>query len=217
MIDKKGFTLIELLAVITILGILMLVAIPAVSRTIENARKNTFITTAQTYVEAVRNSWAADEISCDDASGRKVASALPVDADYYVEFDTEAGATPASNNASALIGDGGKSSWGSAEVKGYVLIHVASVPASGGGYKKNTTGNLSDDDIQKTTLGTFGYACGGLKGSDDSFEKLGNILNNATNIRNKSCHKGDEPVTSENIEKLRTLTFQTVELLHSLI
>ena len=92
-----------------------------------------------------------------------------------------------------------------------------SVPASGGGYKKITAGNLSDDDIQKTTLGTFGYACGGLKGSDDSFEKLENILNNATNIRNKSCHKGDEPVTSENIEKLRTLTFQTVELLHSLI
>ena len=136
MIDKKGFTLIELLAVITILGILMLVAIPAVSRTIENARKNTFITTAQTYVEAVRNGWAADEISCTDPSGgggRKVASALPVGADYYVEFDTESGSSDASNNASALIGDGGKSSWGSAEVKGYVLVHVESVPASGAG------------------------------------------------------------------------------------
>lgn len=131
MIDKKGFTLIELLAVITILGILMLVAIPAVSRTIENARKNTFITTAQTYVEAVRNGWAADEISCDDGSGRKVASALPSDAYYYVEFSTT-GSGNAFNNGSALIGDGGKSSWGNADVDGFVLVHVETVSGSGG-------------------------------------------------------------------------------------
>lgn len=41
--NKKGFTLIELLAVITIMGILMMVAIPSVSRTIEKSRQDTFV------------------------------------------------------------------------------------------------------------------------------------------------------------------------------
>jgi len=130
MIDKKGFTLIELLAVITILGILMLVAIPAVSRTIENARKNTFITTAQTYVEAVRNSWAADEISCGPDDNRKVASALPVNQYYYVEFATDS-TKEGFNNGAALIGDGGKSSWGSADVEGFVTVHVEEISTPG--------------------------------------------------------------------------------------
>ena len=42
---NKGFTLIELLAVITIMGILMLVGVPSISRIIENARKDNYIDT----------------------------------------------------------------------------------------------------------------------------------------------------------------------------
>ena len=59
-INSKGFTLIELLAVITIMGILMLVAIPAVSRTIENSRRDTFMNTAKSYASAIQNSVASD-------------------------------------------------------------------------------------------------------------------------------------------------------------
>ena len=38
--NNKGFTLIELLAVIIILGILMIIAIPSVTKYITDSRKN---------------------------------------------------------------------------------------------------------------------------------------------------------------------------------
>ena len=52
--NKKGFTLIELLAVIIILGILMVIAIPAVTNYITKSRKEAYITTAKSYSDAMR-------------------------------------------------------------------------------------------------------------------------------------------------------------------
>ena len=51
--NKKGFTLIELLAVIIILGILMIIAIPSVTQYIQNSRKDALVTTAGKYIDAV--------------------------------------------------------------------------------------------------------------------------------------------------------------------
>lgn len=54
--DKKGFTLIELLAVIIILGVLLLIAVPSISKYIENSRKNTYINSVKSLVSAVSTS-----------------------------------------------------------------------------------------------------------------------------------------------------------------
>ena len=53
--NKKGFTLIELLAVIIILGILMIIAIPSVTRYISDSRKSAYVDTAKEIVGGARN------------------------------------------------------------------------------------------------------------------------------------------------------------------
>lgn len=63
--NKKGFTLIELLAVIIILAILMTLAITAMSGYIRGARRDTFVTTAQQYANAVRLSFVNGDYASD--------------------------------------------------------------------------------------------------------------------------------------------------------
>ena len=52
--NKKGFTLIELLAVIVILGVLLAIAIPAVSKYINTAKKSTYIINVKEYADAAK-------------------------------------------------------------------------------------------------------------------------------------------------------------------
>ena len=53
--NKKGFTLIELLAVIVILGLLMAIAIPSVTKYITQSRKKTLSNTISNYASALTN------------------------------------------------------------------------------------------------------------------------------------------------------------------
>ncbi len=53
--NKRGFTLIELLAVIIILGILMIIAIPSVTSYINDSRKNAYVDTAKEVIGSTRN------------------------------------------------------------------------------------------------------------------------------------------------------------------
>lgn len=53
--NQKGFTLIELMAVIVILAVLVMVAIPAVTTYLDSARKGAFSNSAKSAISAVRN------------------------------------------------------------------------------------------------------------------------------------------------------------------
>ena len=97
-LNRKGFTLIELLAVIVILGILMLTAIPAVSRAITKSRKNTFWQNAKQYIQAAQTPFLSGEYVKTGTSD--VCGTPDVGSGYYMKLDAlelEGGSTTKSS------------------------------------------------------------------------------------------------------------------------
>ena len=178
-LNTKGFTLIELLAVITIMGILMVVAIPTVSRTIENTsklfftsflyqntRKDTFLDTTKQYVNSVKTMWLSDTLECKEsteATEYTPSTALP-EGIYFVRIDSsKSDGNGAGTNYPILLESGGKSSWANKDVKGYVKVLVSA----------NASGRQTVNYYVRLTDGTHGVI-------DSSIEymslKRGNVL-----------------------------------------
>ncbi len=175
--NKKGFTLIELLAVIVIMGILLMIAIPAMTRYMENARKDTFVDTAKSYSNAVADLWASDGLTC----GGTVSTAVDVDKYYYVPFSSSGSISAGAGSGETtidLIDQGGKSSWGGRNIQGYVLIHVT---ASGTNRKTKFYVAMSDGThgipITSTTslVESSSLARGNVQMSGQTYDKILNF------------------------------------------
>lgn len=66
--NNKGFTLIEILAAITILGILMLIAVPAVYKYTNLSKQKSFDTLVESLYQATTNKAIDDDLNLENCS-----------------------------------------------------------------------------------------------------------------------------------------------------
>ena len=60
--NKKGFTLIELLAVIVVLAIILVIAMPRILKVIEESEKEVFRITGENLVKAAKDKTVIDSL-----------------------------------------------------------------------------------------------------------------------------------------------------------
>ena len=101
--NKKGFTLVELLAVIVILGLLMAIAIPSVTKYITQSRKKTLISSIDSYITGVTTAVNDNEFGA--LSNQDVCYYIPVSNDKTASCVTleKGGTDPFGNWVEAYV------------------------------------------------------------------------------------------------------------------
>ena len=93
--NNKGFTLIELLATIVILGVLMIIAIPMVSKYITSSKQNAFVATAKAYVSAARYQYFNGDFNCGETTNIDAGSGGKIVIPFkYLDVDKTGGNSP---------------------------------------------------------------------------------------------------------------------------
>lgn len=97
--NKKGFTLVELLAVITLLSILMAIAVPNVISTINNNKRNNFLTDATRLIAKAEYLVASSKIARDELKNGNNVTFTMSELNEKQEFqtDTDGGAYDSSS------------------------------------------------------------------------------------------------------------------------
>lgn len=123
--NNKGFTLIEIISVIIILSVLLLIAVPVVSKTITNAKKDAFIQNAKDEIEIAKGKLLNGDFAVEKHynSTEKPTKCKTPPIGYY---------TSISNNE---IGGNNKSAFGFEFIESYVLAVNVSDNGKGTGTK----------------------------------------------------------------------------------
>ncbi len=86
---KKGFTLVELLAVIVILAIILAIAVPSITKLIENQRKSAFESSIKLIIKNLEVKILGDEVFDVTEIDEDKLGGLDVNPDDYNEFSAQ--------------------------------------------------------------------------------------------------------------------------------
>lgn len=94
--NNKGFTLVELLAVIAILSLLVILALPNVMSMFKEAKKNSFLTECKQIYKTAQNKWMNDSLfktseqtykRCETCSGKTLDLSGRKEIDFYITLN----------------------------------------------------------------------------------------------------------------------------------